>query len=126
MTTLCIMAEASCSHRCWYAQGNVCRCSCEGANHGLLKDSGAAPPRAVMTGGKNYQFTIFPAAPAAEQHGRTPGIKAQRERGPGRDQRPPGVQSPSATIQQPRTEQDNEERLLNGSSPRNRGHTKPR
>ncbi len=62
MTTLCIMAEASCSHRCWYAQGNVCRCSCEGANHGLLKDSGAAPPRAVMTGGKNYQFTIFPAA----------------------------------------------------------------
>ena len=63
MTTLYIMAEASCSHRCWYAQGNVCRCSCGGVNHGLLKAGGAEPPpRSVMTGGKNYQFTIFPAA----------------------------------------------------------------
>lgn len=47
----------TCSDACWYARQETCRCSCEGANHGILKDGdGVRPIRMRQIKGKRYEL----------------------------------------------------------------------
>ena len=35
-----VFPQAHCRRRCWFAQGNVCRCACGGENHGSVRPNG--------------------------------------------------------------------------------------
>ena len=38
------LTDATCGDACWHAREDICRCSCAGANHGVLRSNGAAQP----------------------------------------------------------------------------------
>jgi hypothetical protein len=40
-----VMTGSTCGDMCWHAREEVCRCSCGGANHGILTKGGAQPKR---------------------------------------------------------------------------------
>lgn len=40
-----IQTETTCGPNCWYAKELACRCSCGGANHGILLEVGTAQPQ---------------------------------------------------------------------------------
>ena len=37
-------SDATCGEACWHAREDVCRCSCSGKNHGILKRDGQEQP----------------------------------------------------------------------------------
>ena len=39
------LTGTTCGFACWEAREEVCRCSCGGANHGILKNGGEQPKR---------------------------------------------------------------------------------
>lgn len=52
-----ITTEATCSDPCWYAREDVCRCSCGGKNHGILRTPGGGlPPRTRRVYGERYEL----------------------------------------------------------------------
>jgi len=44
----------TCGAACWYAREDVCRCSCGGANHGVLLTGGEQPRRNCLIQGNRY------------------------------------------------------------------------
>lgn len=40
-----VMTGSTCGDMCWHAREEICRCSCGGANHGILTRGGVAPKR---------------------------------------------------------------------------------
>ena len=52
-----VFPQAHCRRRCWFAQGNVCRCACGGENHGAVRPNGKNPdtksPGRNKSNGKN-------------------------------------------------------------------------
>ena len=57
MSYTSFLTEATCGDACWKARENVCRCSCGGANHGIMKSaSGTQPVRTRKIGGRFYEL----------------------------------------------------------------------
>ena len=52
-----VFPQAHCRRRCWFAQGNVCRCACGGENHGAVRPNGkradTKSPGRKKSNGKN-------------------------------------------------------------------------
>lgn len=47
--------EATCGEACWCAREDVCRCSCGGKNHGILRTAdGQRPERTAKIDGSRY------------------------------------------------------------------------
>ena len=42
------LLHGTCSFACWDAREDVCRCLCNGANHGINRTAGAAQPKHTM------------------------------------------------------------------------------
>lgn len=40
-----VMTGSTCGDMCWHAREEICRCSCGGANHGILTRGGVQPKR---------------------------------------------------------------------------------
>ncbi len=40
-----ILTGETCGEACWHAQEDLCRCSCGGKNHGILRNGGTQPER---------------------------------------------------------------------------------
>lgn len=49
-----ILTGSTCGFACWEAREDVCRCSCGGANHGILKRGGDMPKRTSKIDGYFY------------------------------------------------------------------------
>lgn len=55
LSILAILTEATCAEGCWYAHEDICRCSCDGRNHGCLRTAdGQRPERTAKIDGKRY------------------------------------------------------------------------
>ena len=58
MTTLSIaITDATCGEACWMAREDVCRCSCGGKNHAVLRDGRDRPERMSKIQGHAYKLT---------------------------------------------------------------------
>lgn len=56
-TTVAFLTETTCGESCWHAKEEICRCSCGGKNHGILKtENGEQPIRQSKIDGKRYQL----------------------------------------------------------------------
>lgn len=52
-----VLTDRACSPMCWYAQEDVCHCSCGGVNHGCLKsEGGVQPQREAKLDGCRYKL----------------------------------------------------------------------
>jgi len=51
-----ILTAHTCGEPCWQAQEDVCRCSCGGANHGILNNGGDKPNRTRKLDGRIYEL----------------------------------------------------------------------
>lgn len=55
MLKLSILTGHTCGEACWEAREDICRCSCGGRNHGILRTSdGKRPERTCKNGHKRY------------------------------------------------------------------------
>ena len=53
------LTQTTCGLNCWYAREEICRCSCDGSNHGCMKVEGAAQPiRETRRQGKVYRLAV--------------------------------------------------------------------
>lgn len=43
------LTEQTCGESCWHAREDICRCSCDGKNHGCLRDEGGTGTRPTRT-----------------------------------------------------------------------------
>ena len=50
------MSEATCGEACWQAREDVCRCCCNGANHGCDRLTGERPERTKRKRGNRYKL----------------------------------------------------------------------
>ena len=48
--------SGTCGMACWMAQEDVCRCMCDNANHGIMRDGGEQPGRFCQRKGKQYRL----------------------------------------------------------------------
>ncbi len=56
-TLIAYLTEQTCGESCWHAREDICRCSCNGKNHGCLRDSGGERPvRSSRIDGYMYQL----------------------------------------------------------------------
>ena len=64
MNNIHFVSGQTCGDACWHAREDVCRCSCGGANHGiLLNNGGEQPTRTRKIGGLFYELVaIIPKA----------------------------------------------------------------
>lgn len=54
---MAILTGSTCGDACWHAREDICRCSCGGANHGILLEAGAArPKRTCKIDGNFYEL----------------------------------------------------------------------
>ncbi len=52
-----ILSEITCGEACWCAQGDICRCSCGGKNHAILRTpEGVQPIRTSKIDGHRYEL----------------------------------------------------------------------
>lgn len=52
-----VLTDATCSFSCWYAEQEICRCSCGGKNHGALLDpKNPVPERIVKINGGRFRL----------------------------------------------------------------------
>ena len=51
-----VLTGHTCGEACWHAREEVCRCSCGGANHGILVQGGARPARTCRIKGHRYEL----------------------------------------------------------------------
>lgn len=56
-----IMTGSTCGFHCWQAHEEVCRCSCNGANHGILRMGGLQPKRTAKIDGQFYELAAIVA-----------------------------------------------------------------
>lgn len=56
-STVAFLTETTCGESCWHAKEEICRCSCGGKNHGILKTaSGEQPTRQCKIDGRRYEL----------------------------------------------------------------------
>lgn len=63
------VTDSTCNEACWMAKEPICRCSCGGANHGILLDatsSGAPPVRTKRV--KDQWFRLYAVASYFDSH----------------------------------------------------------
>ena len=53
---LITLTSTTCGFACWEAREEVCRCSCGGRNHGILRDGGEMPKRTCKIKGFWYEL----------------------------------------------------------------------
>lgn len=53
---LAILTGHTCGEACWHAKEEVCKCSCGGANHGILNKGGSMPERVSKKYGQIYNL----------------------------------------------------------------------
>lgn len=89
---LSILTASTCGDACWHATEEVCRCSCFGANHGILNKGGSQPGRTCRIDGNFYELiAIIPGRGPGECwndafiRGRTELNRVQEERFPDLD-----------------------------------------
>ena len=51
------LTQSTCADMCWYARENVCKCSCGGANHGVLLEEGVEQPKRTKQS-KGYRYEL--------------------------------------------------------------------
>jgi hypothetical protein len=52
-----VLTEQTCGEACWHAKEEICRCSCGGKNHGVLRAAeGEQPIRACKIDGIRYEL----------------------------------------------------------------------
>lgn len=52
-----IFSEITCGEACWHAKEEICKCSCGGKNHGILKTvDGIQPVRTCRITGNRYEL----------------------------------------------------------------------
>lgn len=51
-----VLTGSTCGDACWHAREEVCRCSCGGANHGILNKGGDRPQRTCKIDGNFYEL----------------------------------------------------------------------
>lgn len=54
--TEALMYAHTCGDACWHAREDICRCSCNGKNHGCLRDGGTQPERTSRR--KTYVYKL--------------------------------------------------------------------
>lgn len=54
--TLTILTQTTCGEACWEAREEICRCSCNGRNHGILRAGGPRPDRTCKIDGYRYML----------------------------------------------------------------------
>ncbi len=55
--TVAILTENTCGEACWCAREEICRCSCGGKNHGILRTpEGTQPVRTSKIDGYRYEL----------------------------------------------------------------------
>ena len=62
------ITDATCGEACWAAREDICRCSCNGANHGITRDGGV-PERTSKIDGVMYKL-IAVGGMEVEEEGR--------------------------------------------------------
>ena len=50
------LTGSTCGDACWHAREEICRCSCGGANHGILNRGNCAPKRTCKIDGEFYEL----------------------------------------------------------------------
>ena len=74
---LAIITGHTCGEACWHAREEVCRCSCGGANHGILNTcDGTRPQRTAKIGGQFYELVAV--CNARESYAEEKRIMAER------------------------------------------------
>jgi hypothetical protein len=69
MFTSLLESGHTCGDHCWHAKELVCRCSCGGANHGiLLTKDGIQPQRTRKIDGKFYELVSIVAYDPSHAH----------------------------------------------------------
>lgn len=58
---------STCGDACWHAREEVCRCSCGGANHGILNKGGERPTRTCKIDGHFYELAGIVTGRADEE-----------------------------------------------------------
>jgi hypothetical protein len=53
---MAVLTGSTCGEACWHAAEDVCRCSCGGKNHGILKNGGERPERTCKIQGRFYRL----------------------------------------------------------------------
>ena len=53
---IAILTGATCGDGCWHAREEVCRCSCGGRNHGILRRGGDRPLRTCKIQGELFEL----------------------------------------------------------------------
>ena len=52
-----ILSDITCGEACWCAKEDICRCSCGGKNHGILRtENGTQPVRTAKIDGYRYEL----------------------------------------------------------------------
>lgn len=52
-----ILTQSTCGDACWHAREEICRCSCGGRNHGILRtEDGTRPQRTSKHDGHFYEL----------------------------------------------------------------------
>ena len=51
-----ILTQSTCGEACWEAREDLCRCSCGGRNHGILRNGGTRPSRTRKMGKFWYEI----------------------------------------------------------------------
>ncbi len=62
-----IITGNACNMACWMAEEDVCRCSCGGVNHGIMKRGGDRPARASRIDGHLYTLASVEQGTLCEQ-----------------------------------------------------------
>lgn len=66
--------EATCGEDCWGAREDVCRCSCRGRNHGVLRSAdGVRPSRTRRIKDRRYRLIGSTSSFGLDQYYATPG-----------------------------------------------------
>lgn len=60
-----ILTGSTCGFACWQAHEDVCRCSCYGANHGIMREGGAQPKRTAKIKGEFFELVAVIPGPVA-------------------------------------------------------------
>ena len=60
------LTGSTCGDMCWHAREEICRCSCGGANHGILNRGGCAPKRTCKIDGEFYELAGITASAEGE------------------------------------------------------------
>lgn len=77
--TMAILTQSTCGEACWEAREDICRCSCNGKNHGIAR-TGERPARMCKIDGYFYRMgAVGDIRAEAERINKTAGIKSQEK-----------------------------------------------